>query len=105
MRRIRSRALPLATAGLLALGGAAALPAHAAVFDTGIPNGDVIANLWEWNWKSVASGSAHGGVLLVLDVLADGSQGCSAAASGEVGAGPEVSAPQVAADVRIVLLA
>ncbi|MFE4749752.1 carbohydrate-binding module family 20 domain-containing protein [Streptomyces mirabilis] len=58
MRWIRSRALPLATAGLLALGAAAALPApaaHAAVSDTGIPNGDVIANLWEWNWKSVAA--------------------------------------------------
>ncbi|MFC9633153.1 alpha-amylase family glycosyl hydrolase [Streptomyces mirabilis] len=72
-RWIRSRALPLATAGLLALGRAAALPTPAAalptpaaalptpaaVSDTGIPNGDVIANLWEGNWKSVAAGCTN----------------------------------------------
>nr|WP_239149282.1 glycoside hydrolase family 127 protein [Streptomyces sp. SID12501] len=33
------------------------------------------------------------GPLLVLDVLADGGQGCAAAGACEVGAGPEVSAP------------
>ena len=31
----------------------AAPPAVAA--DTGVPNGDVIANLWSWNWRSVGS--------------------------------------------------
>ncbi|MFE2428377.1 carbohydrate-binding module family 20 domain-containing protein [Streptomyces sp. NPDC059373] len=57
--RIRTRlsAGALALAAALALGGVAALPAtqaHAAT-DTGVANGDVIANLWEWNWDSVAS--------------------------------------------------
>jgi alpha-amylase len=30
-------------------------PAVAAPADTGVPNGDVIANLWSWNWRSVAA--------------------------------------------------
>jgi alpha-amylase len=36
---------------------AAAAPAPAGVHraDTGVPNGDVIANLWSWNWRSVAA--------------------------------------------------
>jgi alpha-amylase len=55
---LRRRRVPrlLATVAL-ALGGLAALPAQqaAAATDTGVPNGDVIANLWEWNWRSVAS--------------------------------------------------
>ncbi|NEB79862.1 hypothetical protein G3I40_32280 [Streptomyces sp. SID14478] len=48
---------PLATAlavGALALGGVVTLPTPGAAADTGAPNGDVIANLWQWNWKSVA---------------------------------------------------
>lgn len=40
--------------GALALACATALPATAARADTGA-RGDVIANLWEWNWDSVAS--------------------------------------------------
>lgn len=58
-RRIRARlsAGALGLAAALALGALTALPAtqaHAAT-DTGVANGDVIANLWEWNWDSVAS--------------------------------------------------
>ncbi|MCX4975102.1 carbohydrate-binding module family 20 domain-containing protein [Streptomyces sp. NBC_00620] len=54
LRRRRITRLLLTAA--LAVGGLAALPAQqAAAADTGIPNGDVIANLWEWNWKSVAA--------------------------------------------------
>lgn len=30
-------------------------PPTAAAADTGVPNGDVIANLWSWNWRSVAA--------------------------------------------------
>ncbi|MBO4258824.1 carbohydrate-binding module family 20 domain-containing protein [Streptomyces griseorubiginosus] len=41
-------------AGTLALAGAVALPAADAHADT-TAKGDVIANLWEWNWDSVAS--------------------------------------------------
>ncbi|MEW2301929.1 carbohydrate-binding module family 20 domain-containing protein [Streptomyces sp. NPDC006655] len=40
-------------AGALALAGLIALPAPAAQADT-TAKGDVIANLWEWNWNSVA---------------------------------------------------
>ncbi|WP_329133619.1 carbohydrate-binding module family 20 domain-containing protein [Streptomyces sp. NBC_00670] len=42
-----------AAAGALALAGAVALPAAPAQADTTAKN-DVIANLWEWNWKSIA---------------------------------------------------
>ncbi|MET7700273.1 carbohydrate-binding module family 20 domain-containing protein [Streptomyces sp. NPDC005485] len=41
-------------AGALALSGAVALPAATAHADT-TAKGDVIANLWEWNWNSIAS--------------------------------------------------
>jgi alpha-amylase len=41
-------------AGALALAGVLALPASPAQADT-TAKGDVIANLWEWNWDSVAS--------------------------------------------------
>ncbi|MET7474798.1 carbohydrate-binding module family 20 domain-containing protein [Streptomyces sp. NPDC005648] len=41
-------------AGALALAGTLALPATTAHADTGA-KGDVIANLWEWNWDSIAS--------------------------------------------------
>jgi alpha-amylase len=52
----RRRITSLLVTAALAVGGLAALPAQqAAAADTGVPNGDVIANLWEWNWKSVAS--------------------------------------------------
>ncbi|WP_405917307.1 carbohydrate-binding module family 20 domain-containing protein [Streptomyces sp. NBC_00728] len=52
----RRRVSRLLVTVALALGGLAALPAQqAAAADTGVANGDVIANLWEWNWKSVAS--------------------------------------------------
>lgn len=44
----------LAAAGALALAGAIALPASPAAAKT-TAKGDVIANLWEWNWNSVAS--------------------------------------------------
>ncbi|MFD5539873.1 carbohydrate-binding module family 20 domain-containing protein [Streptomyces sp. NPDC127079] len=40
-------------AGALALAGLIALPVPAAQADT-TAKGDVIANLWEWNWNSVA---------------------------------------------------
>lgn len=59
----RSPLLSLAVAALCATAvftvptanaaGTAAPVAPAA--DTGVPNGDVIANLWSWNWRSVAS--------------------------------------------------
>src|SRR5438067_10824909 len=41
-------------AGALALAGAVALPAASAHADA-TAKGDVIANLWEWNWDSIAS--------------------------------------------------
>ncbi|MEV5612531.1 carbohydrate-binding module family 20 domain-containing protein [Streptomyces sp. NPDC052225] len=53
----RHRAATALAAGALAVGGLVALPAPAATAaaaDTGVKNGDVIANLWSWNWKSVA---------------------------------------------------
>ncbi|EST23659.1 carbohydrate-binding module family 20 domain-containing protein [Streptomyces roseochromogenus] len=48
------RSATAAAAGALALAGAIALPAPAAQADT-TAKGDVIANLWEWNWDSVAA--------------------------------------------------
>ncbi|MCX3062004.1 carbohydrate-binding module family 20 domain-containing protein [Streptomyces beihaiensis] len=57
--RPRRRTAAAFAVGALALGGLVALPASAApaaaatATDTGVKNGDVIANLWEWNWKSV----------------------------------------------------
>ena len=48
------RAATALAAGALALAGAVALPAAPAQADTTAKN-DVIANLWEWNWDSVAS--------------------------------------------------
>ncbi|MFJ9866230.1 carbohydrate-binding module family 20 domain-containing protein [Streptomyces sp. NPDC101165] len=48
------RTATAAAAGALALAGAIALPATPARADT-TAKGDVIANLWEWNWDSVAS--------------------------------------------------
>ncbi|MFJ3894575.1 carbohydrate-binding module family 20 domain-containing protein [Streptomyces sp. NPDC090083] len=59
MSRYRSsgtirRVVGAAAAGALALAGAVALPATTAHADT-TTKGDVIANLWEWNWKSIAS--------------------------------------------------
>ncbi|MGW3199918.1 carbohydrate-binding module family 20 domain-containing protein [Streptomyces sp. NPDC001118] len=48
------RTATAAAAGALALAGAMALPAPAAQADT-TAKGDVIANLWEWNWDSVAN--------------------------------------------------
>uniref|UniRef100_A0AAU3HXQ0 Chitinase n=1 Tax=Streptomyces sp. NBC_01393 TaxID=2903851 RepID=A0AAU3HXQ0_9ACTN len=45
----RRRVSRLLVTVALALGGLAALPARqaAAATDTGVPNGDVIANLWD----------------------------------------------------------
>lgn len=45
-------------AGALALAGVIALPAATAHADTSA-KGDVIANLWEWNWDSIASECAN----------------------------------------------
>ncbi|MGW1561582.1 carbohydrate-binding module family 20 domain-containing protein [Streptomyces sp. NPDC002144] len=45
-------------AGTLALAGAMALPAADAHADTTAKD-DVIANLWEWNWDSIASECTH----------------------------------------------
>ena len=50
----RRRTASAVAAGALALAGAVALPAASAHADT-TAKGDVIANLWEWNWNSVAS--------------------------------------------------
>ncbi|MFE9447856.1 carbohydrate-binding module family 20 domain-containing protein [Streptomyces sp. NPDC006739] len=50
---VRSRTVSAVAAGVLALAGAVALPAADARADTAA-QGDVIANLWEWNWDSVA---------------------------------------------------
>ncbi|WP_460394735.1 carbohydrate-binding module family 20 domain-containing protein [Actinophytocola sediminis] len=62
---LRSTILPVIavlTAGALSAPVATAEPAPPAVSvavpiaaDTGVPNGDVIANLWSWNWRSVAA--------------------------------------------------
>jgi alpha-amylase len=48
------RSASAVAAGALALAGATALPAAPARADA-TAKGDVIANLWEWNWNSVAS--------------------------------------------------
>ncbi|MFE8943565.1 carbohydrate-binding module family 20 domain-containing protein [Streptomyces sp. NPDC007856] len=48
------RTATAAAAGALALAGAIALPATPAQAGT-TAKGDVIANLWEWNWDSIAS--------------------------------------------------
>ncbi|MFD5796218.1 carbohydrate-binding module family 20 domain-containing protein [Streptomyces diastatochromogenes] len=48
------RTATAAAAGALALAGAIALPATPAQADT-TAKGDVIANLWEWNWDSIAT--------------------------------------------------
>lgn len=48
------RTASAAAAAALALAGAIALPAASARADT-TTSGDVIANLWEYNWNSVAS--------------------------------------------------
>lgn len=50
----RRRTASAVAAGALALAGAVALPAASAHADT-TTKGDVIANLWEWNWNSIAS--------------------------------------------------
>ncbi|MFF4831357.1 hypothetical protein [Streptomyces sp. NPDC001315] len=66
------RTATAAAAGALALAGAIALPAAPAQADT-TAKGDVIANLWEWNWDSIASectnvlGPANGHEPLVHD--------------------------------------
>ncbi|HYQ68633.1 carbohydrate-binding module family 20 domain-containing protein [Actinophytocola sp.] len=52
MRRLLLPALVLSVAASLCTGG---LGTHTASADTGVPNGDVIANLWSWNWHSVAA--------------------------------------------------
>lgn len=58
---LRSTILPavaVLTVGALSVPAAqAAPPAPPPVVaaDTGVPNGDVIANLWSWNWRSVAA--------------------------------------------------
>ena len=55
MRRTTLRAVTL----VAALCAAAFVPTPAvAAADTGVPNGDVIANLWSWNWRSVATAIA-----------------------------------------------
>ncbi|MFI8228029.1 carbohydrate-binding module family 20 domain-containing protein [Streptomyces sp. NPDC085900] len=48
------RTVTAVAAGTLAVAGAVALPAADAHADT-TAKGDVIANLWEWNWDSIAS--------------------------------------------------
>ncbi|WP_307791046.1 hypothetical protein [Streptomyces actuosus] len=48
------RAASATATGAPALAGAIALPASPAQADT-TASGDVIANLWEWNWNSVAA--------------------------------------------------
>jgi len=51
---VLQRTARLAAASALALAGAIALPTASAHADP-TRKGDVIANLWEWNWDSVAS--------------------------------------------------
>lgn len=57
LRATALSALLLLPAAALAPAAAAApvVPAPVAAADTGVPNGDVIANLWSWNWPSVAA--------------------------------------------------
>lgn len=52
MRRLLLPAIVLAIVASLCTGG---LGTRTASADTGVPNGDVIANLWSWNWKSVGA--------------------------------------------------
>ena len=56
---LRSTILPaiaVLAAGVLSVPAAPPAEAEPVVAaDTGVPNGDVIANLWSWNWRSVAS--------------------------------------------------
>ncbi|MBB4910051.1 carbohydrate-binding module family 20 domain-containing protein [Actinophytocola algeriensis] len=49
------RTAVLAAVAVLSATGLTTATAQQAVADTGVPNGDVIANLWSWNWASVAS--------------------------------------------------
>lgn len=49
-----SRTTRAMAVGALALAGVTALPAATAHADA-TTSGDVIANLWEWNWDSVAA--------------------------------------------------
>jgi alpha-amylase len=51
---LRRRTAGALAAGALALAGVIALPPSPAQADT-TAKGDVIANLWEWNWDSIAS--------------------------------------------------
>jgi alpha-amylase len=51
---LRRRTAGALAAGALALAGVIALPPSPAQADT-TAKGDVIANLWEWNWNSIAS--------------------------------------------------
>ncbi|PWI18788.1 alpha-amlyase [Streptomyces sp. Act143] len=51
---VLSRTTRALAVGALALAGATALPAATAQADA-TTSGDVIANLWEWNWDSVAA--------------------------------------------------
>ncbi|OIJ67151.1 alpha-amlyase [Streptomyces mangrovisoli] len=51
---VMKRTACAAAAGALALAGVIALPAASAHADT-TTKGDVIANLWEWNWNSIAN--------------------------------------------------
>jgi len=60
MRRslLRTTMVAALCAAGIGVAPAAAAPQSAPVrtaADTGVPNGDVIANLWSWNWKSVAA--------------------------------------------------
>ncbi|MEV5796530.1 hypothetical protein [Streptomyces collinus] len=56
--RALRRTATAAVAGALAPAGAVVLPAAPAQADTSA-KGDVIANLWEWNWDSIASECTH----------------------------------------------
>lgn len=52
MRRLLLPAIALSVVASLCTGGLGNQSARA---DTGVPNGDVIANLWSWNWRSVGA--------------------------------------------------
>jgi alpha-amylase len=51
MRRTLPAIVLTVVASLCTIGSSSS----AASADTGVPNGDVIANLWSWNWKSVGA--------------------------------------------------
>ncbi len=55
LRTTMVAALFAAGIGMAPATAAPAAPPVQAAADTGVPNGDVIANLWSWNWKSVAA--------------------------------------------------